>query len=74
MRRTRLANKQAGGDDRRRGQLARAVYRYREGWEDEALDVVMGLQVSLKDMLEYVEWMMGEKWVDFNEMELEAIP
>ncbi len=54
--------------------LERADYRYQEGWEDEALDVVMGLQVSLRDMLDYVEWLMGEKWVDFEDADIEAEP
>jgi hypothetical protein len=54
--------------------LERAIYPFREGWEDDALDVIMGLQITLRDMLERVEWLTEENWVDLSEAEIEADP
>lgn len=54
--------------------LERAIYPFREGWEDDALDIIMGLQISLREMLERVEWLTEENWVDLSEAEIEADP
>jgi len=54
--------------------LERAIYPFREGWKDDALDVIMGLQITLREMLERVEWLTEEKWVDLSEAEIEADP
>lgn len=54
--------------------LERAIYRYQEGWEDDALDVIIGLQSFLKQSAEYIEWLTDEKWVDLGDAEIEADP
>jgi hypothetical protein len=52
--------------------LERAIYRYKEGWEDDALDIIMGLMASLRQTVEYAEWLTCGKWVDFGDAEIEA--
>lgn len=54
--------------------LERAIYRYPEGWEDDAMDVIIGLQIFLRQLLEYVEWLTDGKWVDLSVAEIEADP
>ncbi len=52
--------------------LEKAIYRYKEGWEDDALDVILGLQASLRQTIELAEWLTDGKWVDFGDAEIEA--
>jgi len=54
--------------------LERAIYRYPEGWEDDAMDVIIGLQIFLKQSLEYVEWLTDGKWVDLSFAHIDADP
>jgi hypothetical protein len=54
--------------------LERATYRHPEGWEDDALDVIIGLQIYLKQLLEYVEWLTDGKWVDLSFAYIDADP
>jgi hypothetical protein len=54
--------------------LERAIYRYPEGWEDDAMDVIMGLQIFLKQSLENVEWLTDGKWVDLSFAYIDADP
>ena len=52
------------------GSLIDTMDRYEEGWEDRILDCAIGLTISLQDLLEKLEIITGERWVDFGEAEL----
>jgi hypothetical protein len=54
--------------------LETAIYRYPEGWEDDALDVIIGLRLFLKQLLEYVEWLTDRKWIDLSFAYIDADP
>ena len=47
-----------------------SIYQYQEGWEDDAYNRLIGLQIYLIEMREFMEKLIDENWVLLQDAEI----